>query len=64
MARVTNRLVFNDAILPEGQTRWGFFSAGLGLECVAIGALVIIPLLMPQKWNWSTNIGPHRSRLP
>jgi TonB family protein len=61
MARVTNRLVFNDAILPEGQTRWGFFSAGLGVECVAIAALVIIPLLMPQKMElvhryWTTPI--------
>jgi protein TonB len=49
MARVTNRAVFHDAILPEGRSRWGSFSAGFGLECIALTALLIIPMLMPQK---------------
>jgi TonB family protein len=49
MARVTNRAVFVGSILPEGQPRWGFFSVGFGLECIAVTALVVVPMLMPQK---------------
>jgi len=51
MAPVKNRPVFKEALLPEGQKRWGSFSAGLGLECVALTALVVLPLLMPQKFE-------------
>ncbi|HXX44997.1 MAG TPA: TonB family protein [Candidatus Acidoferrales bacterium] len=51
MAAVKNRPVFKDAILPEGKKRWGSFGVGLGLECVALTALVILPLLMPQKFE-------------
>ncbi len=51
MAAVKNRPVFNDAILPEGKRRWGSFSLGLGLECVTLAALVVLPLLMPQKFE-------------
>lgn len=51
MAAVKNRPVFKDAILPEGKKRWGSFSVGLGLECVALTALVVLPLLMPQKFE-------------
>jgi len=51
MAAVKNRPVFKEALLPEGKKRWGSFSVGLGLECVALTALVILPLLMPQKFE-------------
>jgi TonB family protein len=51
MAPVTNRPVFKESLLPEGKQRWGSFSAGLGLECVALVALVVLPLLMPQKFE-------------
>jgi TonB family protein len=44
-----SRPVFNDAILPEGRTRWDLFGASFGLECVILAALVILPILMPQK---------------
>ena len=65
MARVTNRAVFNEALLPEGKSRLSSFGAAFGLEFVAIAALVIIPLLMPQKMTyvqryWTTPIAaPH-----
>jgi len=51
MAAVKNRPVFKEALLPEGKKRWGTFGVGLGLECVALTALVILPLLMPQKFE-------------
>jgi TonB family protein len=51
MARITNRAVFNASLLPEAQPRWDLFSAGFGLQVLAVAALVIIPLLMPQKLN-------------
>jgi len=49
MARITNRAVFNASLLPEAQPRWDLFSAGFGLQILAVTALVVIPLLMPQK---------------
>ena len=61
MARMTNRAVFNDALLPEAQPRWELFSAGFGLQIAAVTALVVIPLLMPQKMDivaryWATPV--------
>jgi TonB family protein len=49
MARVTNRPVFNDSILPDGRTRWDLFGASFAAECVALAILVIIPMLMPER---------------
>lgn len=51
MAPVKNRAVFTESLLPEGQRRWGSFGAGVGLECVALLALIVIPLFMPQKFE-------------
>ncbi len=51
MAPVKNRAVFTETLLPEGQRRWRSFGAGIGLECVALLALVLIPLFMPQKFQ-------------
>ena len=61
MARITNRAVFNASLLPEAQPRWDLFSAGFGLQILAVTALVVIPLLMPQKLDivqryWTTPI--------
>ncbi len=61
MGRVTNRAVFNESLLPEGQARWGSFGAGFGLECIALTLIVVIPLLMPQRLElvqryWTTPI--------
>jgi TonB family protein len=61
MSRITNRGVFNASLLPEAQPRWDLFSAGFGLQIVAVTALVVIPLLMPEKLNivqryWTTPI--------
>jgi TonB family protein len=44
-----NRPVFNDSILPDGRTRWDLFGASFGVECIILAALVIVPILMPQK---------------
>src|SRR6202162_602194 len=49
MARNTSRAVFNGSLLPEAQPRWDLFSAGFGLQCLAVAALVIIPMLIPQR---------------
>src|SRR5271154_4813685 len=51
MAPVKNRPVFKEALLPEGKQRWGSFSAGLGLECFALVAVMVLPLLIPQKFE-------------
>ena len=61
MSRITNRGVFNASLLPEAQPRWDLFSAGFGLQIVAVTALIVIPLLMPEKLNivqryWTTPI--------
>src|ERR1700685_3629525 len=62
MARI-RRAVFNESLLPEAQPRWDLFSAGFGLQCLAVAALVIIPMLMPQKMSmvqryWTMPIEP------
>ena len=49
MARVTNRAVFNEALLPDRRTRWDLFGAGFGLQCLAVAALAVLPMLMPEK---------------
>jgi TonB family protein len=49
MARVTNQAVFATAILPEGKTGWKFMGAGVGLEVLALSALIILPMLFPEK---------------
>lgn len=56
MARVTNRAVFNDAILPEGRSRLGSFGAGFGLELIVLAAVVVIPLLLPQKLDYMQRV--------
>ena len=61
MAPVKNRPVFNEALLPEGKKRWGLFGAGVGLECFALVAVIVIPLLVPAKFEaaphyWVTSI--------
>jgi TonB family protein len=61
MSRTTNRGVFNASLLPDAQPRWDLFSAGFGLQILAITALVVIPLLMPQKFEaaqhyWTTPV--------
>jgi TonB family protein len=49
VSRTGNTAVFKEALLPEGNKRWGSFGAGMMLEAVALAAVVIAPMLMPQK---------------
>lgn len=51
MARVTNQAVFATAILPEGKARWQFFGTGFALEFLALTALIVLPMLFPEKMN-------------
>ncbi len=55
MASAKNPGVFTETLLPEGQKRWTSFGAGLGLECLALALLILIPLLMPEKFE----LAPH-----
>ena len=50
-----NSGVFAGTLLPEGQKRWSSFGAGLGLEILALVLLIVIPLLLPQKFE----LAPH-----
>ncbi len=65
MARAANGAVLNDALLPDGKSRWGSFGAGFGLEFIAVTVIVILPMLMPQKLDavrryWVTPLeAPH-----
>ena len=43
----TSRVLFSP--LPDGESRFRSFGAGLGLEFVALVLLVVIPMLMPQR---------------
>jgi len=49
MARAANGTVLSDAILPNGENRWGSFGVGFGLEFIAVAVIVVLPMLMPQK---------------
>jgi periplasmic protein TonB len=49
MVRRGNGAVFNDSLLPDGEKRWSSFGVGFVLECVALGIVVVLPMLMPQK---------------
>jgi TonB family protein len=55
MASGKNPSVFTETLLPEGEKRWTSFGAGLGLECLALALLILIPLLLPQKFE----LAPH-----
>lgn len=61
MASGKNASVFGESLLPDGEKRWTSFGAGLGLECLALALLILIPLLLPQKFeiaqhDWVTPI--------
>lgn len=61
MAPVRTQAVFNASLLPTGQRRWGTFSAGLVLQFIALAMLIILPMLMPEKFEaaqhyWVTSI--------
>ena len=51
MASAINRPVLNASLLPDGKSRIGSFGAGIGLQILALAALIIIPLFMPQKFQ-------------
>lgn len=55
MAPSKNLAVFTGTLLPEGEKRWSSFGAGLGLECAVLALLVLIPLLLPEKFE----LAPH-----
>ena len=61
MARATNRAVFIHSMLPDARPRWDFFGAGFGLQIILLAAVIIVPLLMPQRLQlyqryWTTPI--------
>jgi TonB family protein len=59
--RPYNRAVFSESILPDGPSRAGAFGAGFGLECLALAAILIIPVFLPHRMvvaakDWATPI--------
>lgn len=53
--------VFSESILPDGPSRARAFGAGVGLECLALAALLIVPIFMPHRLvvaarDWATPI--------
>jgi len=51
MSRRSNVAVFKESLLPDGERRWGSFGVGFVLECVALAIVVVLPMLMPQKFE-------------
>ena len=51
MANKTNGVVLKGSLLPEGESRSRFFGAGLVLESIAVTIVVLLPMLMPQKFE-------------
>lgn len=49
MERATNGVILHDALLPDGERRWGSFSAGFGLQFLVVTALIVVPMLLPQR---------------
>lgn len=48
-------------LLPDGPSRWGSFGVGLVLEIVGLAAILLIPVLFPQKLEnfrnyWTTSL--------
>jgi TonB family protein len=50
-----NPSLLGDALLPDGQRRWRSFGAGFVFECLALAALVVAPMLMPQRFVLATH---------
>lgn len=46
-----NRAVFRESLLPDGDRRWKSFGVGFFLQCAAIVFVVLLPLLMPVKFE-------------
>jgi TonB family protein len=51
MASAINRPVLSASLLPEGKNRLGSFGVGIVLQCLALIALIVIPLFMPQRFE-------------
>lgn len=45
----SNRPVFAESILPDGPSRARAFGAGFGVECLALAAILIIPIFLPHR---------------
>jgi TonB family protein len=59
--RLNSKAVFSEAILPDGPSRVGALGAGFGLECLALAAVIIIPIFIPHRMvvaakDWATPI--------
>ena len=49
MSQATSVALFQETLLPDGKRRLSIFGASFGLELIALAALAVIPMLMPQK---------------
>ena len=55
MAPATNRAVFAESILPQGNPVLAGLARAFGMECVLLAVVVIIPMLMPHKFEAVTH---------
>lgn len=56
-----NRAVFTASMLPDRKQPWRFFGVGFGMQIAAVSALIIFPMLFPEKMDivrhyWTTQI--------
>lgn len=64
LSRASNGAVFNEALLPEGQKRWGSFSAGVVIQVVALAIVLVIPALAAPAAQYRAALLGHAARVP
>jgi TonB family protein len=51
MARAMNQAVFRASMLPDRKQPWSFFGVGFGLQAAALSALIVLPMMFPEKMD-------------
>jgi TonB family protein len=61
MGRAMNQAVFTASMLPERKQPWRYYGLGMGMQIAALIALIVLPMLFPEKMDlarrmWTTPI--------
>jgi len=56
-----NQAVFTASMLPERKQPWRYYGLGMGMQLAALAALIVLPMLFPEKMDlarhfWTTPI--------